>query len=49
MIKRIQPGIRISQAVVANGAVMTSGITGQGADAEAQTRDILRQVDALLT
>ncbi|WPE24337.1 RidA family protein [Shinella zoogloeoides] len=48
MIKRIQPGRRICQAVVANGTVTTSGITGTGTDAEAQTRDILAQVDALL-
>lgn len=49
MIKRIQPGQRICQAVVVNGIVTTSGITAEGGNTETQTRDILKQVDALLS
>lgn len=48
MIKRINPGKRFCQAVVVNGVATTAGITGVGADAVAQTRNILDQIDALL-
>lgn len=48
MIKRIKPGQRFCSAVVVNGVVTTAGVTGSGADAAAQTRDILGQIDALL-
>lgn len=49
MIKRIKPGQRFCQAVVVNGVVTTAGITAGGADAAAQTRDILAAIDGLLT
>ena len=45
MIKRIKPGKRFCEAVVVNGVVTTSGVTGDGADTGAQTRDILAQID----
>lgn len=48
MITRIKPGKRFCQAVVVNGIVTTAGVTGEGADAAAQTRNILDQIDALL-
>ena len=48
MIKRIEPGKRFCKAVVVNGIVTTAGVTGEGADAKAQTRHILDQIDALL-
>ena len=48
MIKRINPGKRFCQAVVVNGIATTAGVTGEGADAKAQTRHILDQIDALL-
>ena len=50
MIKRINPGARFSQAVVANGVVTTAGITARDTkgDVKAQTLDILTQLDAIL-
>jgi enamine deaminase RidA (YjgF/YER057c/UK114 family) len=50
MIKRLRPGRRFSQAVIANGVVTTAGITTRDAsgDVKAQTRDILAQIEALL-
>jgi enamine deaminase RidA (YjgF/YER057c/UK114 family) len=48
MIKRIKPGKRFCGAVVVNGVVTTAGVTGEGADTVAQTRDILAQIDGLL-
>ena len=50
MIKRLHPGKRFCEAVVANGIVTTAGITARDAsgDAKAQARDILAQIDALL-
>ena len=48
MIKRIKPGARFCEAVVVNGVVTTAGVTGDGADAASQTRDILAQIDGLL-
>ena len=51
MIKRLKPGPRFSQAVVANGIVITAGITAQttSGNVQAQTREILAQIDALLS
>jgi len=51
MIKRFQPGVRFSQAVLANGVVTTAGITTRDStgDVTVQTRDILAQIEALLT
>ncbi|EYR78104.1 MULTISPECIES: RidA family protein [unclassified Shinella] len=48
MIKRIKPGKRFCEAVVVNGVVTTAGVTGDGDDAVAQTRDILATIDGLL-
>ena len=48
MIKRIQPGKRFCEAVVVNGIITTSGITGNGADIRSQTKQILSQIDTLL-
>ncbi len=50
-IKRIEIGERMSQAVVYNGTVTTAGVVAQtapGESVEAQTRDILARIDALL-
>ena len=50
MIKRLHPGKRFCQAVIANGIVTTAGITARdpAGDTRAQARDILAQIDALL-
>lgn len=50
MIKRLHPGKRFSQAVIANGVVTTAGITARSTegDVKAQASDILAQIDALL-
>ena len=51
MIKRIQCGPRMSQAVVANGLVYTAGQVAsapQGANVSEQTRQILESIDELL-
>lgn len=50
MIQRLHPGRRFCQAVIANGIVMTAGITARdtSGDVKAQTKDILAQVDELL-
>ena len=49
-IKRIQPGPRMSQAVVHNGTVYLAGLIADdlSADVKGQTRQILAQIDALL-
>lgn len=50
-IERIQPGPRMSQAVVHNGMVFLAGQVAQakpGASVAEQTRDILARIDALL-
>ena len=50
MIKRIEPGKRMSQAVVANGFVFLAGQVANrpGRDVQDQTEQILQQIDALL-
>lgn len=49
MITRIQPGARMSQAVVHGGLVWLAGQVGEpGDDVVAQTRTVLSQIDALL-
>jgi enamine deaminase RidA (YjgF/YER057c/UK114 family) len=50
-IKRVEPGRRMSQAVVHNGVVYLAGQVADkaaGASIRAQTSDILGQIDALL-
>jgi len=50
LIKRIEPGARMSQAVVANGFVFLAGqVAGDtSADVEGQTRQVLTEIDRLL-
>ncbi|HME40060.1 MAG TPA: RidA family protein [Steroidobacteraceae bacterium] len=47
-IKRIQPGPRMSQAVINNKIVYLAGQVAPGATVAVQTREILSQIDALL-
>ena len=49
-IRRIEPGARMSQAVVANGFVFLAGqvAADTSADAEGQTRQVLAEIDRLL-
>lgn len=49
-IQRVHPGPRMSEMVIHNGTVYLAGqIAEDGStEVEAQTRDILRQIDALL-
>ncbi|MBT6278199.1 MAG: RidA family protein [Chromatiales bacterium] len=50
-IKRLDPGPRMSQAVIFQGVVSTAGQVAQragGEPVEAQTRDILARIDELL-
>ncbi|WP_226628821.1 RidA family protein [Alloyangia pacifica] len=47
-ITRIEPGARMSQAVVHNGIVYLAGQVGEGADITAQCKDALASVDRLL-
>ncbi len=47
-IRRIEPGPRMSQAVVHGNTVYLAGQVGEGEGVEAQTRDILASVDKLL-
>ena len=49
-IRRIEPGARMSQAVVANGFVFLAGqvATDPSADVEGQTRQVLGEIDRLL-
>ena len=47
-ITRIEPGARMSQAVVHNGIVYLAGQVGDGADITAQCKDALASVDRLL-
>ena len=48
MIQRINIGPRMSEAVIYNGTVWLAGQIGEGESVTEQTRDVLRQVDALL-
>jgi enamine deaminase RidA (YjgF/YER057c/UK114 family) len=50
MIARYESNNRLSKAVVANGFVFLSGITAEdvSGDIEAQTKSILKQIDAYL-
>jgi enamine deaminase RidA (YjgF/YER057c/UK114 family) len=50
VIKRLEPGARMSQAVVANGFVFLAGqvATDPKADVEGQTRQVLGEIDRLL-
>lgn len=48
MIQRLNPGPRMSEAVVYNGTVWLAGQIGEGETVTEQTRDCLRQVDELL-
>jgi enamine deaminase RidA (YjgF/YER057c/UK114 family) len=49
-VRRIRPGRRMSEAVIHNDRVYTSGLTADPAtgSAEEQTRNILQQIDRLL-
>lgn len=48
MIQRINPGPRMSEAVVYNGIAWLAGQIGEGATVKEQTADVLRQIDAIL-
>ncbi|GGH37475.1 Enamine deaminase RidA, house cleaning of reactive enamine intermediates, YjgF/YER057c/UK114 family [Cribrihabitans marinus] len=48
MIERIETGTRMSKIVKHNGVAYLCGQVGEGASVEAQTRDCLSRVDALL-
>lgn len=50
LIKRLETGARMSQAVVANGFVFLAGqvATDPTADVEGQTRQVLGEIDRLL-
>lgn len=50
-IRRIEPGARMSEAVIHGGKIYTAGIVADAAAGKSvleQTRDILQQIDALL-
>ena len=50
-IERIEPGLRMSEAVIHNGIIYTAGIVADAAFGQSvyeQTKDILQQLDALL-
>ena len=47
-IKRIQPGPRMSQAVIHNKTVYLAGQVAAGASVAIQTREILASIDGLL-
>lgn len=48
MITRINPGKRMSEAVVYNGTIWLAGQVGEGSTVTEQTRDVLAQIDRLL-
>jgi enamine deaminase RidA (YjgF/YER057c/UK114 family) len=50
LIKRLEPGARMSQAVVANGFVFLAGqvATDPSVNVEGQTRQVLGEIDRLL-
>lgn len=47
-IRRIEPGKRMSQAVIHGGLVYLAGQVGEGEDVAAQARAVLGNVDRLL-
>ena len=47
-IQRLQPGARMSQAVVHGDTVYLAGQVSEGEDVQAQTRGILARIDELL-
>ena len=50
-IQRIEPGARMSEAVIHGGKVYTAGVVADktiGASVKAQTQEILQQIDAIL-
>ena len=47
-IRRIEPGPRMSQAVVHNGIVYLAGQVAEGAGTKAQTENVLAAIDRLL-
>lgn len=47
-IERIEPGARMSQAVVHNGTVYLAGQVGTGADITEQSKSALAEIDRLL-
>ncbi|WP_417808136.1 RidA family protein [Thioclava sp.] len=47
-VKRIEPGARMSQAVVHNGTIYLAGQVGHGADVTEQSKDALASVERLL-
>ncbi len=49
-IRRLEPGARMSQAVIANGFVFLAGQVANdtSADTEGQTRQVLAEIDRLL-
>lgn len=48
MITRINPGPRMSEAVIYNGIAWLAGQVGEGANVAEQTADCLAQVDRIL-
>lgn len=47
-IRRIEPGPRMTGAVIHNGTAYLAGQVGEGADVTAQTKSALAEVDRLL-
>ena len=47
-IRRIEPGPRMTGALIHNGTVYLAGQVGEGADVTAQTQSALAEVDRLL-
>ncbi|GGE07573.1 Enamine deaminase RidA, house cleaning of reactive enamine intermediates, YjgF/YER057c/UK114 family [Gemmobacter megaterium] len=48
MIQRVNPGPRMSEAVIHNGTAWLAGQVGEGATVAEQTADCLAQVDRIL-
>ncbi|MBV8433951.1 MAG: RidA family protein [Candidatus Eremiobacteraeota bacterium] len=49
MIERIEPGTRMSKAVIHNGTVYIAGqVSGDAADVAGQTQQVLAKVDEIL-
>lgn len=47
-VQRIEPGKRMSEAVIHNGVVYLAGQVGEGDTVAAQTRDALNEIERLL-